>query len=129
MKWLVLILLLAACGTAQRGAPSALRIAQSFELLGARAAHEQDDAGTVPRSYAGHAVFAIPESDGHGGQVFTCEDKAKCDAIVQYFTALAGLAGPWLYQSIGGRVVVQLSSQTPAETAARYAATVQTIKD
>ena len=129
MKWLLPLLLIASCGAQPTPIRSALEIAASFQLLGAKNARATDvpkDA-PIPRSFDSHAVFDIPEANGKTGQVFTCENKKNCDALVKYFEALAGLAGPWLYQSKGGRVVVQLSSQTPAEVAARYAATVQEI--
>jgi hypothetical protein len=70
----------------------------------------------VPATYTGHADFAIGD---RSGQAFVCATKRDCDAIYAYFDALRLLAGPYLYQSAGGTVVVQLNSELDASTAGK----------
>jgi hypothetical protein len=74
----------------------------------------------LPNSYTERLAFSIPEVAPKGGQVFTCETKKNCDALYAYFDILKGLAGPYLYQSLNGKVVVQLNSGLSPETASKF---------
>lgn len=56
-----------------------------------------------------------------------CDTKQNCDAIYAYFDALKAIAGPYLYQSDGGRVVLQLNSGLTPETAAKFAETIKAL--
>lgn len=81
----------------------------------------------TPNTYADRVSFAIAEVAPKGGQVFVCADKAKCDTIFTYFNAMQALAGPYLYQSDGGRVVAQLNSGLSPETAAKVEAAIKAL--
>ncbi|ATF75304.1 hypothetical protein [Pasteurella multocida] len=61
--------------------------------------------------------FSIPEVAPKGGQAFICDQKEQCTPVYTYFDALKGLAGPYLYQSPNGKVVLQLNSKLSVETA------------
>lgn len=61
--------------------------------------------------------FSIPEVAPKGGQMFVCNEKKDCDPIFAYYDSLKGLAGPFLYQSPKGVVVLQLNSGLKEETA------------
>ena len=77
----------------------------------------------LPNSYTERLQFIIPRIAPKGGQLFVCDTKKNCDALFAYFDALKALAGPYTYQSDGGRVVIQLNdSLTPQEGAAFQAA-------
>ncbi|MGQ0287139.1 hypothetical protein ACT2CV_08045 [Pasteurellaceae bacterium 22721_9_1] len=62
-------------------------------------------------------AFSIPEVAPKGGQAFICGEKMHCDPVYAYFNALKDLAGPYLYQSPNGKVVIQLNSGLTPETA------------
>jgi hypothetical protein len=57
-----------------------------------------------------------------------CDSKQNCDALYAYFDALKSLAGPYLYQSSDGRVVVQMNSGLTPDEAAKYEAAVKNLK-
>ncbi len=59
--------------------------------------------------------------------MFVCDTKKNCDAIYAYFDALKGLAGPYLYQSPGGMVVVQMNSGLMPETGTKFEEAVKTL--
>ncbi|BFU65364.1 hypothetical protein [Rodentibacter abscessus] len=61
--------------------------------------------------------FSIPEVAPKGGQAFICEKKDECTPVFAYFYALRNLAGPHLYQSPNGKVVLQLNIDLTEETA------------
>ena len=61
--------------------------------------------------------FSIPEVAPKGGQAFICEKKDQCTPVFAYFDALKDLAGPYLYQSPNGNVVLQLNAKLKEETA------------
>ena len=75
---------------------------------------------TVPNSYQEHLVFTVTEVAPNGGQVFVCDTKKNCDALVAYFNALIAQIGPYVYQSPTGTVVVQLHSNLRADRAAQF---------
>jgi len=81
----------------------------------------------LPNSFQEYLGFAIPEVAPKGGQVFVCDTKRNCDAIYAYFDALKSMAGPYLYQSPGGTVVVQLNSGLNPETGAKFEAVVRSL--
>ena len=126
-----LLVALVGCG----GAPAAQVTGQSVAdaitaagvVLGDIAPVPAESAGQVPNTFTDRIQFSIPEVAPKGGQVFVCADKAKCDAIVAYYEALAALAGPYLYQSGGGRVVAQLNSGLTPETAAKVEAAIKAL--
>lgn len=78
----------------------------------------------LPNSYKEHLEFTIPEVAPSGGQIFVCDTKENCDALFSYFYDLRSLAGPYLYQSPGGLVVVQLNSGLSSETGAGFESVV-----
>ncbi len=78
----------------------------------------------LPNSYKEHLEFTIPEVAPSGGQIFVCDTKRNCDALFAYFDGLRSLAGPYLYQSPSGLVVVQLNSGLSPETGADFEAVV-----
>ena len=80
----------------------------------------RDPDSPLPNSFKERLSFSIPEVAPKGGQIFVCDTKKNCDAIYAYFDALKGLAGPYLYQSTNGRVVIQLNSGLTPETAAKF---------
>ena len=69
------------------------------------------------KSFKERLAFSIPEVAPKGGQAFICEEKKYCDAIYAYFDGLKSLAGPYLYQSPNGKVVLQLNAKLTVETA------------
>lgn len=129
------VLLLLSCGGAP--APTAQQVAEGFKGGGLDAENIRDeplpDSAPVPRSYTSHANFTIPSagtgSDGktRGGQVFVCDTKKNCDAVFAFFDSLKALAGPYLYQSQSGFVVVQLNSKLKPDLAAKYEAIVKAL--
>jgi hypothetical protein len=60
----------------------------------------------LPNSYKERLAFSIPEVAPEGGQVFICDKKRDCNALYAYFDALKAQAGPYLYQSPNGKIVV-----------------------
>ncbi len=81
---------------------------------------ERDPDSPLPNSYEKCLTFSTPEVAPKGGQVFTCATKKNCDALYVYFDALKSLAGPYLYQSPNGLVVVQLNKGLSPKTAAQF---------
>jgi hypothetical protein len=124
---LLLVLLLTTCG----GAPAVTRqqVASAFQAAGATNFNSEVIPAEVPvpRSFTKHQVFQIASVAPKGGQFFICDTKANCDAIFKYFDALKALAGPYLYQSPGGTVVVQLNSGLDPDEAAKYEAAVKAL--
>jgi len=125
----LLLYLLAAC------APPPPLTAQSvlgkFNVEGLKIAYihseERDPASPLPNSFSERLAFSIPEIAPKGGQVFICDTKKNCDALYAYFDLLKGLAGPYLYQSPNGKVVVQLNSGLSPQTAARFEDVVKSL--
>lgn len=78
----------------------------------------RDPSSPLPNSYSERFSFALPSVAPKGGQAFICAEKAHCDAIYAYFYALKALAGPYLYRSKDGLVVVQLNSGLQPDAAA-----------
>lgn len=70
----------------------------------------RDPSSPLPNSYKERFTFALPSVAPKGGQAFICEEKSHCDAIYSYLDALKVLAGPYLYRSKDGLVVLQLNS-------------------
>jgi hypothetical protein len=81
----------------------------------------------VPRSFIAHRAFEIPSVAPRGGQFFLCDTKRNCDAIYAYFDAFKALGGPYLFQSPGGTVVLQLNSGLTPDEAATYEAAVKAL--
>jgi hypothetical protein len=79
----------------------------------------------LPNSYTEYLVFVIPALGDKGGQIFTCDTKQNCDALSAYFRAFQALAGPYVHQSSGGRVVIQLNSGLEPAEAARFAGAIK----
>lgn len=69
--------------------------------------------------------FSIPEVAPQGGQAFICDEKKYCDPIYEYFDSLKALAGPYLYQSPTGKIVLQLNSGLELETARKLEKAIQ----
>jgi hypothetical protein len=88
---------------------------------------ERDPESPLPNSYTERLSFSIPEVAPKGGQVFVCDTKKNCDALYAYFDALKALAGPYLYQSPNGKVVVQLNSGLLPETGAKFEEVVKSL--
>ena len=88
---------------------------------------ERDPKSPLPNSYTEQLSFSIPEVTPDGGQVFVCDTKKNCDALYAYFDALKAFAGPYLYQSPNGKVVVQLNSGLLPETGAKFEEVVNSL--
>lgn len=71
----------------------------------------------LPKTYKERAEFSVPSVAPSGGQVFVCETAKDCDALLQYFDRLKALAGPYVYKSKDGLVVMQLNSGLSADEA------------
>lgn len=69
------------------------------------------------QGYKERFAFSIPEVAPKGGQAFICEKKEQCTPVFAYFDALKNIAGPYLYQSPNGKVVLQLNASLTEETA------------
>ncbi len=133
--FLIVVLLLSACGG--DAALTATDVTNRFKDAGLDATNVRDeplpDTAPIPRSFTSHANFTIPSaglgSDGktRGGQVFVCDTKKNCDAVYAAFDALKALAGPYLYQSPSGAVVVQMNSKITPDIAAKYEAAVKAL--
>lgn len=119
---LLLTLLLVACGGAAPLTTS--DVANRFTAAGLEVSGIDNTPLTapVPKSYSAHVRFTVT---GERAQIFICDTKRNCDAIYAYFDALKGLGGPYYYQSSSGTVVVQMSSQLPADVASKYEAVVR----
>ncbi len=75
----------------------------------------------APRSFMERQVFEIPSlGGGKGGQFFICDTKRNSDAIFAYYDAFKALAGPYVYQSPSGTVVVQLNNELKPDEATKY---------
>ncbi len=116
----VLVVALAACG----GSPavSVQQVAGALTAVGASNVHDEaiEASVPVPKSFTAHQAFEITSVAPKGGQFFVCDTKKNCDAIYAYFDALKALAGPYLYQSPSGTVVVQLNSGLKPDEAAKF---------
>lgn len=133
-RWLligVLLFTLVGCGGAPAAQVTGASVADAIKAAGVDISEVQALARTegepTPNTYADRVSFAIAEVAPKGGQVFVCADKEKCDAVFTYFKAMESLAGPYLYQSDGGRVVAQLNSGLTPETAAKVEAAVKAL--
>jgi hypothetical protein len=117
---LLAVILLVGCG----GAPAvtAQQVSQALASAGATNIHDEAvaDSVPVPKSFTAHQAFEIASVAPKGGQYFICDSKKNCDAIYAYFDSLKALAGPYLYQSPSGTVVVQLNSGLKPDDAAKY---------
>lgn len=126
-----LVLFLVACGG---GAPALTgqTVLDRFKSAGLEVEnvreHERDTTVPIPNSYTDWYEFTIPSAGqmesgkGRGAQVFTCDTKQNCDAIYAFFDAAKALAGPYLYQSADGRVVLQMNGELTPDVAAKYQA-------
>lgn len=115
-----ILLTLASCGGS---APfTSAQVAERLTAAGAINVHEEafDSGVAAPRSYTSHQVFELASIAPTGGQVFMCDTKRNCDAIYAYYDAIKALAGPYLYQSPGGTVVVQLNSGLAPTEATKF---------
>ncbi len=88
---------------------------------------ERDPESPLPNNFQERWSFSIPEVAPRGGQIFVCDTKENCDALYAYFDALKALAGPYLYQSPSGKVVVQLNSGLLPETGSSFAEVVNSL--
>jgi len=79
---------------------------------------EQDS--PLPRSFREHTAWRDALLDNKGGQLFVCDTRELCASIAAYFQMLTGLAGPYIYTSPSGVVVIQLNSSFTPDQAARY---------
>ncbi len=115
-------LLLAACGEPDALIFSSYLVLHAFDAAGVSVTDVRigrlDPSIPIPNSYLAHADFLVPGLGNTGGQIIICDTKKHCDAIVH---ELQNLAGPYLYQSSGGRVVLQLSSRLTPDEAGEFA--------
>lgn len=88
---------------------------------------QRSPSSNVPNSYREHFVLALPSVAPKGGQFFICDQKEYCDAIFNYFDLLKGLAGPYIYRSGNGLVVVQLNSGLKPADAEKVKAALEKI--
>lgn len=122
--FLLLIILLTACGGAPAGAVTAQGVLDQFKAAGLSVENvktgERADGSPLPNSYKENLTFTTASLGDKGGQVFVCDTRQNCDAIFAYFDGLKALAGPYLYQSPGGTVVAQLNSGLQPDEAAKF---------
>lgn len=78
------------------------------------------DGSPIPRSFRINAAWNDALLGEHGGQVFICDSPDLCVAISSYFQMFVGLAGPYIYTSPSGLVVLQLNSGFTPDQAALY---------
>lgn len=76
----------------------------------------------LPRSFRHHVAWHDALLGDKGGQLFICDSPDLCSAIASYFQMLSGMAGPYIYTSPNGLIVVQLNSGFNPDQAARYRA-------
>lgn len=119
----LLTFVLSACG----GAPATVTaqgVLDQFKAAGLSVENvkpgQRAEGTPAPNSYKENLTFTIASLGDKGGQVFVCDTKRNCDAMFAYFDALKALAGPYLYQSTSGTVVVQLNSGLTPDEAAKY---------
>lgn len=134
---LVITVVLAACGSAPSSAVTAQSVIDRFKEFDPTITNieprDRETDSPLPNSWKEDLLFDVPalgqdaQGEGKGGQVFVCDTKKNCDAIFAYFDALKALAGPYLYQSPNGTVVVQLNSGLAPEEAAKYEAVVKAL--
>lgn len=121
---------LVACG-APVVAPTGQAVVEAFKAAGVEVTNVAPGTrapdSPVPNSFKEHMEFTIPSLGDKGGQLFVCDTKQNCDAIYAYFNAMKALAGPYTYQSDGGRVVIQLNSGLAADEAAKFAAAIKAL--
>jgi hypothetical protein len=125
---LVVALLLAGCGDTGAPAITGQGVLDQFKAAGLQIENIKpagDEMKQVPQGYKENLAFTTPSLGGQGGQVFVCDLKAGCDAIYAYFDSIKALAGPYLYQSPSGMVVVQLNNKLDPVEAAKYEAVVK----
>jgi hypothetical protein len=125
-RLLVFVFFLAACG----GAPALTGADVAAKLPPAATdvkATPLTEGAPVPRSFTEHWSFTLAPVAPRGGQFFVCDTKKNCDAIYAYFDALKGLAGPYLYQSPSGTIVMQLNSGLTPDQASSFEAAVKAL--
>jgi hypothetical protein len=126
-----LALILSSCGTPKP--VSAQSVIDTIKAAGISVTNVAPDPpvsdSIAPHSYTEQLGFQLPDlaPAGKGGQVMVCDTKKNCDAMVAYFGAMVALAGPYVYQSPDGRVVVQLNSGMTPQNAAKIEAIVKTL--
>lgn len=104
------------------GLPSIIRafLAEGIKLSGVTLDQPNPDS-PLPKSYDQNWGFIDDDlANGKGGQIFMCSKKSYCDSIYAYFDALKGLAGPYLFRNVDGRIVAQLNSGHTPASAERY---------
>ena len=83
----------------------------------------------LPNSFDERFAFSDPSlPNGKGGQIFTCRKKKYCDALVGYFDMFKSFAGPYIYQSRDGLVVLQLNGGHSPGSAEKYEAVIDSLK-
>lgn len=133
MRYLLILagLILAACGAPAATPLTAAQVIERFTAAGLEATNvttpERDPSAPLPNSYRERVTFTIPSLGDSGGQVFTCDTKANCDALYAYFDALKALGGPYYWQSPSGLVVVQLNSGLSPDEAAQWEAVIKAL--
>lgn len=123
-RWIVAIALglLVACGGTTR--VTAQQVVDKLQAAGI----ELQDVTTppdnpespLPRTFTERLSFKDATLDNAGGQVFVCDTKSNCDALMVYFEALKALGGPHFYQSNNGLVVFQLNNGMSQQQVQRY---------
>lgn len=79
-----------------------------------------DPDAPLPRSFRQNMAWTDALLGDKGGQLFVCDSLDDCKSISSYFKMFAGLAGPYIYTSPSGLVVVQLNSGFAPAQATRY---------
>lgn len=106
-------------------APTVDTVLSAFESAGIqvrdvdRAPHIEAES-PLPRSFRQHAAWNDALLGDSGGQLFICDSPDLCAALSAYFQMFVGMAGPYIYTSPSGLVVVQLNSGFTPDQAARY---------
>ncbi len=124
--------LIAATATAAAGEITGPDVLSAMRAEGAAiSSPQQEDRAPdspLPNSFDERWTFEDADlGNGDGGQFFICRKPAYCDALQNYFEALAFLAGPYLYRSADGLILVQLSASHSPDSAERYAKALERI--
>jgi hypothetical protein len=84
----------------------------------------------LPTTFDQHYRFIDKTlKNNKGGQIFVCLSKTDCNPVYDYFKNIGAFAGPYLYRSQGGRIVLLLDSQNPKAHAQKYAKILASLRD
>lgn len=130
MKKLLLIGIILGLVGCNDEAPSIKTITEQLKNTGVDIRNIQEPTrnpkALLPNSYKEHLTFEVPDVAPNGGQIFVCDKKEYCDAIMSYFKGISVvLVGPYLIQSPNGLVVGQFNSGLTPQVADKLVAVIK----